>query len=48
MPPPLSNFRVPIVGALGQIVWYLWPLWDSSDRGPQDMIARTHVFRTGR
>jgi uncharacterized RDD family membrane protein YckC len=40
--------RVPIVGSIGQIVWYLWPLWDSTNRAPQDMIARTHVFRTGR
>jgi uncharacterized RDD family membrane protein YckC len=36
---------VPIVGSFASLVWYLWPLWDSSNRAPHDMIARTHVVR---
>jgi len=42
----LSALRfVPIVGSFASLIWYLWPLWDSSNRAPHDMIARTHVVR---
>jgi len=42
----LSALRfVPIVGGFASLVWYLWPLWDSSNRAPHDMIARTHVVK---
>jgi uncharacterized RDD family membrane protein YckC len=42
----LSALRfVPIVGGFASLVWYLWPLWDSSNRAPHDMIAHTHVVK---
>jgi uncharacterized RDD family membrane protein YckC len=42
----LSALRfVPIVGSFASLIWYLWPLWDSTNRAPHDMIARTHVVR---
>src|SRR6476646_1119404 len=36
---------VPIVGSFASLVWYLWPLWDASNRAPHDMIAHTHVVK---
>jgi uncharacterized RDD family membrane protein YckC len=36
---------VPILGGFASLVWYLWPLWDKSNRAPHDMIARTHVLK---
>ena len=36
---------VPIVGSFASLVWYLWPLWDDSNRAPHDMIAHTHVVK---
>jgi hypothetical protein len=35
---------VPIVGSFAWLVWDLWPLRDSSNRAPHDMIAHTHVL----
>jgi hypothetical protein len=36
---------IPLVGWLGEIVWFLWPLWDKTNRAPQDMMVNTHVIR---
>jgi uncharacterized RDD family membrane protein YckC len=36
---------VPIVGSFAWLVWDLWPLRDSSNRAPHDMIAHTHVLK---
>ena len=36
---------VPIMGSFASLIWYLWPLWDGSNRAPHDMIAHTHVVR---
>ena len=34
---------VPLLGWVAVLVWFLWPLWDSSNRAPQDMMVKTHV-----
>ncbi len=36
---------VPLLGWLAVILWFLWPLWDESNRAPQDMMLKTHVVR---
>jgi uncharacterized RDD family membrane protein YckC len=39
----LSN--IPAVGPLVNLIWYLWPLWDGTNRAPHDMIVKSHVVR---
>jgi uncharacterized RDD family membrane protein YckC len=40
--------RIPIAGGIAEIVWYLWPLWDKTNRAPHDMIVKSHVVRANR
>jgi uncharacterized RDD family membrane protein YckC len=37
--------NIPLVGNLAQLIWYLWPLWDGTNRAPHDMIVKSHVVR---
>jgi uncharacterized RDD family membrane protein YckC len=37
--------RIPVAGGIAGIVWYLWPLWDKTNRAPHDMIVKSHVVR---
>jgi uncharacterized RDD family membrane protein YckC len=39
----ISN--IPLVGGLSELIWYLWPLWDGTNRAPHDMIVKSHVVR---
>jgi uncharacterized RDD family membrane protein YckC len=39
----ISN--VPVVGGFAYLTWYLWPLWDGTNRAPHDMIVKSHVVR---
>lgn len=41
----VTFFLLGIGGLIVVAVWYLWPLWDQSDRAPHDMIVSTHVVR---
>ncbi|MDX6544694.1 MAG: hypothetical protein QOG02_468, partial [Gaiellales bacterium] len=37
--------NIPLVGSLAELIWYLWPLWDGTNRAPHDMIVKSHVVR---
>ncbi len=41
----ISN--IPVGGVFAELIWYLWPLWDSTNRAPHDMIVKSHVVRVG-
>lgn len=40
--------RIPIAGGIAELIWYLWPLWDKTNRAPHDMIVKSHVVRVAR
>ena len=37
--------NIPVGGVFAELLWYLWPLWDSTNRAPHDMIVKSHVVR---
>jgi uncharacterized RDD family membrane protein YckC len=37
---------IPVTGALGWLLIYLWMLWDANRQGLHDKVAKTVVIRT--